>query len=98
MCRHLPKPICSCDSRRSEQGTFSNAVVLLSNGGNSTNAVIGLAYGPPVIVDLNFDPPVFTFSFATISGKSYEVQFKDALEDTLWQSQPAMPGDGTSKR
>jgi PKD repeat protein len=81
----------------SSAGTFSNVVVVTSNGGNSTNAVQGLAYGQPQIVNLHFAPPLFTFSFATVPGKLYEVQFKNSLNDTLWQALPAIPGDGSLK-
>jgi len=78
-------------------GSFSNAVIFVTDGGNSTNSITGLGFGTPVIVDLVFNPPDFTFSFETVTGKNYVVQFKDALEDAFWQTLPAVPGDGTMK-
>jgi len=79
------------------EGSFSDTLLVLSDGGDSTNGVSGLAFGLPVIVDLALNPPEFMFSFATVPGKAYLVQFKDSLDDAFWQSLPAIPGDGNIK-
>jgi PKD repeat protein len=36
----------------------------------------------------------FTFTFETVSGKTYEVQYKDALGDPVWQISTTVTGDG----
>jgi hypothetical protein len=75
-------------------GIFSNAVIFLSNGGSSTNTVVGRATSPPV---LNSQPPGagnFDFTFGTLSGFTYVVQYKDFLTDPVWQTLQTVPGDG----
>ncbi|PYJ01002.1 MAG: hypothetical protein DME25_19195 [Verrucomicrobia bacterium] len=79
------------------QGVFSEAVVFASNGGDSTNALAGRAIGPPLI-----SPPVlngndFTFSFDTLNGFTYVVQYKNSFDDPIWQTLQSAAGDGTPK-
>jgi PKD repeat protein len=81
----------------SGEGSFSNVVIFLTDGGNSTNAIAGLGFGTPVIIDLASSATEFLFSFLTVPGKSYDVQFKDSLDDPLWQTLQTVPGDGTLK-
>ena len=40
---------------------------------------------------------VFTVSVATVSGKDYVLQFKDALTESTWNELPSVRGDGTVK-
>lgn len=81
----------------STEGAFSNVVVFITDGGLSTNVVTGFGFGTPVIVQLTSSAPEFTFSFATVPGKTYEVQYKDALDAALWQTLQFVPGDGSLK-
>ncbi len=37
----------------------------------------------------------FTFSFATIMGFTYQVQYADSLSDPVWQTLELVAGDGT---
>jgi hypothetical protein len=39
----------------------------------------------------------FTFSFATLPGSRYLVQFKNTLNDLLWQTLTTITGDGNVK-
>ena len=39
----------------------------------------------------------FTFSFATLPGSQYLVQYKDSLNDVTWQPLTTVNGDGTVK-
>jgi PKD repeat protein len=75
-------------------GVFTNLSVIFSDGGTATNSLAGRALGTPVIFNLAFHPPEFTFAFATVPGLNYQVQFKDSLEDVFWQALPAIVGDG----
>jgi PKD repeat protein len=75
-------------------GAFTNAVIFLSNGGDTTNAVTGLAFGTPVVLDTILAGGEFQFSFETVAGVSYTVQFKDALDDPVWQTLQSVAGDG----
>jgi hypothetical protein len=43
------------------------------------------------------DPNNFSFSFATVSGVTYLVEYKDSLDDPIWQTLQIVPGDGTVK-
>jgi PKD repeat protein len=78
-------------------GAFTNAVVFASNGGASTNVLIGRAIDPPLILSASFNGSDFSFSFSTLAGFTYVVQYKDLLSDSAWQSLNSIPGDGTVK-
>ena len=78
-------------------GAFSNAVVFDSTGGASTNALSGRAASEPVMVLLAFDGSGFAFSFDTIPGVAYEVQYTDSLENPLWQTLQSGMGDGLAQ-
>ena len=80
-------------------GTFSSAVTFATDGGNSTNALLGES--------LNADPPIlllpaqlaseFVFNFLTDPGKAYVVQVNDTLDPSGWVSLSTNLGDGTLK-
>jgi PKD repeat protein len=76
-------------------GAFSNLVTFISNGGDSTNAVLGQGMTPPLILLPTLAGNSFFFSFETVSGKVYDVQFKDTLDDPVWQTLISYPGEGT---
>jgi PKD repeat protein len=75
-------------------GAFTNFVIFLSNGGDTTNVVTGLAYGTPVVLDTILVGEEFRFSFETVAGVNYTVQFKDSLDDPIWQTLQSVVGDG----
>ncbi|MGC3958310.1 MAG: PKD domain-containing protein [Verrucomicrobiota bacterium] len=75
-------------------GTFTNAVVFLSNGGNATNLITGIAFGTPVVLDTMLEGGEFRFSFQTVRGVTYTVQFKNSLDDAGWQPLQTIVGDG----
>ena len=52
--------------------------------------------GPPIFNPF-FSNNVFGVSVSTIAGKSYVLQYKNALSDSMWSSLPAVAGDGTIK-
>jgi PKD repeat protein len=76
-------------------GTLSNLVTFISNGGNSTNPVLGEGMTVPLILLPTLAGNSFFFSFETVSGKMYDIQFKDSLDDPLWQTLITYPGAGT---
>lgn len=39
----------------------------------------------------------FIFSFNTVNGKNYVIEYKDDLTDPLWQTLQTILGDGTLK-
>ena len=78
-------------------GVFSNLVVFTSTGGNASYTVIGRAASAPWLLVLTTDGNDFTFSFDTVPGLNYLVQFKDSLDDLSWQTEQSVPGDGTRK-
>jgi PKD repeat protein len=79
------------------QGAFSNTVVFASNGGAATNALVGRAINPPLILSPAFSGTDFSFSIATLTGFDYVVQYKDSISDQSWQVLQSVSGDGTTK-
>lgn len=75
-------------------GAYTNAVVFLSNGGDSTNTVTGIAYGTPVMLDTILAGSEFRFSFETVAGVNYTIQFKDSLDEPVWQPLQSVTGNG----
>ena len=79
------------------EGVFSNLVVFSSTGGVSTNTLVGRAVGQPVIILLTLNGSDFAFSFDTAPGLDYSVQYKESLDDAVWQTLQSIAGDGTRK-
>lgn len=52
---------------------------------------------PPQLFNPVFSNNVFQTSVATVTGKNYTLQFKNALSDSAWTSLTPVPGDGTIK-
>src|SRR5262249_13000058 len=77
-------------------GSFSNSVVLVSNGGASTNTLSGIGMSPPLLLSPKAIAGDFIFSFVTVPGRTYLVQYKDALNNAFWQTLESSPGDGTT--
>ena len=78
-------------------GVFSNAVVFTSNGGSFTNPVTGRAVGAVSLLSPGAVSGDFLFSFDTVAGLTYVVQYKDDLNYTNWQVLQTVSGDGTMK-
>jgi PKD repeat protein len=78
-------------------GSFSNLVVFTSTGGASSNVVVGRAATAPVIILLTLSGSEFAFSFETVAGLGYAVEYKDSLNDPAWQTLQSVAGDGTRK-
>jgi PKD repeat protein len=79
------------------EGVFSNLVVFNSTGGVSTNTLVGRAAGQPVIILLTLNGSDFAFSFDSVPGLGYSVQYKESLDDPVWQTLQSVAGDGTRK-
>jgi PKD repeat protein len=79
------------------QGAFTNAVTFLSNGGDSTNQIAGIAFGTPVLLESVSTAGEFAFAFDTVPGLNYTIEFKDTLDDPIWQTLQIVPGDGSLK-
>jgi PKD repeat protein len=78
-------------------GVFSNVVIFASNGGASTNTVTGRVFIPPTIVFPTLNATQLIFSFETVAGKSYAIEYKNFLNDPAWQTLQTVPGDGLLK-
>jgi PKD repeat protein/subtilisin family serine protease len=76
-------------------GAFSNNVVFTGTGGSITNAVTGRAADAPVVVLPTADAESVSFSFETVSGLVYDVQFSESLSEPAWQTIQSVAGDGT---
>jgi len=84
----------------------SDAKVLIGGGFTSYNGTNrsgiarlqnALTVPSPLLVNPSWSNSSFRVSAATISGKSYVLEFKNALSDSTWTALPAVPGDGTVK-
>src|SRR5262249_33085903 len=78
-------------------GSYSNGVAFSSNGGNPAGTLLGQGASLPVIFSPGFDGTSFSFSFQTVQGKTYVVQYKNLLNDPIWQTLVTLPGDGIIK-
>ena len=78
-------------------GSFSNAVVITSDGGISTNVLTARALDAPMILNPTLVGTNLSFSFPTLAGFQYVIQFKDAVTDPVWQTLLSQPGDGFQK-
>jgi PKD repeat protein len=78
------------------QGSFSNVITFVSNGGNSTNPLLGVAVLTlsPTILSPVLSGTNFVFSFQTISGKTYLVEYMNTLGGTNWLILQTNIGDG----
>jgi photosystem II stability/assembly factor-like uncharacterized protein len=65
-----------------------------TDGGGSCAPPSGL----PLILSPALSGAEFSFSFQTLPGKNYVVQFKDSLDDPSWQTLQTVPGDGNPKK
>jgi hypothetical protein len=82
------------NAQLSDAGPYT--VVVSNLAGAVTSSVATLTVlSPPVIVVGPLNGTDFVFSFATIPGKTYIIQYKDVLSDPVWQTQGSVPGDGT---
>ena len=59
--------------------------------------VPGFAVGAVLLLSQGVVGAGFLFSFDTVSGLAYVVQYKDDLTDPGWQVLQTVPGDGTAK-
>jgi hypothetical protein len=75
-------------------GGLTNGLQLTYQQGCSDG---GGACAIPVISSPVLSGTALTFSFETISGRTYLVQFKNSLGDTNWQVLQTIPGDGSIK-
>src|SRR6185436_17309202 len=66
-------------------GTFINTVLFASGNGQIASSVSGKGFDLPLIAWASPNGLDFTFSFPTVAGLIYAVQYKDSLEDPLWQ-------------
>jgi hypothetical protein len=72
------------------------AVVVSNFAGSVTSVVATLTMlNPPSILSPGLSGSNFVFSFNTVPGFGYIVQYKDFLTDLVWQTLETVPGDGT---
>jgi PKD repeat protein len=85
--------------------TYTNAgaytVTLAAMGPGGTNSLTRTNYivisNLPKILSPALSGDDFTFSFETLVGMNYKVEFKDSLDDPGWQTLQVIPGDGSAK-
>ncbi len=80
-------------------GSYSNLVTFASNGGNSTNVLLGVSADTlaPTILTPAVSGTNFTFSFQSIAGKTYDVQYTDGSPGGAWLTLQSIAGDGSLK-
>ena len=78
--------------------TNSSALLVVKRVlGSGQFSLVGDQVPAPIIIVGPPNPNNFTFSFASISGRTYLVQYKDSIDDPTWQLLQNLPGDGTTK-
>jgi PKD repeat protein len=78
------------------QASSSNVVVFASNGGDVTNVLVGQALSPPVLLPPGLTGNDFIFSFLSLQGRTYLIQYKEFLTDPSWQDWETVPGNGSA--
>jgi PKD repeat protein/subtilisin-like proprotein convertase family protein len=78
-------------------GVFSSAVVCTSSGGSSTNLVTGRAVGAVYVQWQQTPEDGLVLSFDTVLGLKYVVQYKEDVNNPVWQVLQTVPGDGATK-
>jgi len=78
------------------QASLSNVVVFASNGGDVTNALVGQALSPPVLLPSGQKGSDFIFSFLSLQGRIYVIQYKEFLAEPSWQNLESVPGNGSA--
>ena len=62
-----------------------------------TNLVVVLApVSPPLLLSPRAVGSDFIFSFVTLPGETYLIQYKDSLNAPFWQDLQTIPGDGST--
>jgi hypothetical protein len=81
-----------------QAGDYSVVVTNLSGSVTSTVATLTV-FQATTITEAAYDPLTgnIKFSFVTVPGSTYIVEYKDALDDPSWQTLRTIPGDGTVK-
>jgi len=91
-----------CDIEWYSIDRLTGVATLINNPTNSTSVKAFMARMAPItnlrIVNPQLTGGNITFSFATVAGHSYYIDYKDVITDT-WQLQtgPGVAGDGTIK-
>ena len=53
---------------------------------------------PPLVLTGVLSDTNFILSFESVAGKTYDVEYKDTLNDLTWQFLQAVSGDGSTIR
>ena len=84
---------------------FTNAgnytVSLTAFGSENTNTLTRVNYivvetAPPLVLTGVLSGASFVLSFESVAGKTYDVEYKDTLNDLSWQFLQAVSGDGST--
>jgi len=81
-----------------QAGDYS--VVITNLLGSVTSAVATLTVSQPTTITAavyNAASGQMTFSFATVLGSTYIIEYKNTLDDPAWQTLETIPGDGSVK-
>jgi PKD repeat protein len=78
-----------------DAGSFSNVVVIISDGGNSTNSLAGIATGPLIIAAIRVSGSDVVISFLSSASATYSLEYTDTLAPTDWKTAVSpIPGNG----
>jgi len=76
--------------RLSNDTGYSGVVVLA----DAVRFLLVSPFAPPAILSARVDPPAFNLTFSTEAGPVYTVEFKNALDDSQWQTLTNAAGTG----
>jgi hypothetical protein len=74
-----------------------NIRVIVTNPAGSTPSDIALltVVAPPALSSVGFDGTNVVFSFASASNLTYQVEYKNTLNDPVWAPLKSVTGDGS---
>jgi PKD repeat protein len=80
-------------------GSYTVTLTAVGSGGTNTLSktnfiAVTNSISAPALMISGYTSTNFLFSFDTLSGKTYLVQYKDLLTDPDWQLLSSVPGDG----
>jgi hypothetical protein len=70
-------------------------IIFDTDGGSATNTLHGVGADLPVL-SLAQSGTNVVFSFATLTGKTYTVEYEDFLDPPAWFPLLTLPGDGNT--
>ena len=80
-------------------GAYSVGLIAIGPGGSDSltrGSYILVNLPPPLVLSAILSGDSFVLSFPSVAGKTYDIQYKDLLSDSVWQSLQIVSGNGST--